>query len=494
MASASPKTVCALCCEEIDETKSESSVIWCSDKKCDQGAHYHASCGRDLQLSKKSEYPKRLNALPRMVSPETKELTHCMYESTPVPVQCMHGIEQHHSRPAGAYTGCKGRIIKSEYLHKIAGAAPKSSPQKPSPPKQAAKHIATPARKPTAAPPRIMEQEEETPAAPQGLSLSAFMPADLGASSSGGSPSMRVDSPPPRVPNAWTAPSAGGAWASGAQSIKAVAQSMVEEPRASALVATPVPVTVPAPAVWPTVINNDAACEPKGFSSMPKPVPFVAVFKETPALSESDIREAARAEMNAAICAANQRACDAEAGKKKAEEGAARLEAAMVAKEHLYEQRAAKIIALEQRVIAAEAAQKCAEEKAAQLQEELGMKAQESALAQMLSFKAEQQENDQRMADITNEKQATIDKRAAEAIAKLTETVDRLAGKEAELKLQLAELRGKYEAEHRINASILSQMRWQTQLQMQMHAGGSATMYVPVSFEEWRSNAAIAYA
>jgi hypothetical protein len=37
-------------------------------------------------------------------------------------------------------------------------------------------------------------------------------------------------------------------------------------------------------------------------------------------------------------------------------------------------------------------------------------------------------------------------------------------------------------------------MRWQTQLQMQMHAGGSATMYVPVSFEEWRSNAAIAYA
>ena len=130
MASASPKTVCALCCEEIDETKSESSVIWCSDKKCDQGAHYHASCGRDLQLSKKSEYPKRLNALPRMVSPETKELTHCMYESTPVPVQCMHGIEQHHSRPAGAYTGCKGRIIKSEYLHKIAGAAPKSSPQK----------------------------------------------------------------------------------------------------------------------------------------------------------------------------------------------------------------------------------------------------------------------------------------------------------------------------------------------------------------------------
>jgi iron only hydrogenase large subunit-like protein len=97
----------------------------------------------------------------------------------------------------------------------------------------------------------------------------------------------------------------------------------------------------------------------------------------------------------------------------------------MVAKEHLYEQRAAEIIALEQRVIAAEAAQKCAEEKAAQLQEELGMKAQESALAQMLSFKAEQQENDQRMADITNEKQATIDKRAAEAIAKLTETVDR---------------------------------------------------------------------
>jgi hypothetical protein len=489
MASASPKTVCALCCEEIDETKSESSVIWCSDKKCDQGAHYHASCGRDLQLSKKSEYPKRLNALPRMVSPETKELTHCMYDSTPVPVQCMHGIEQHHSRPAGAYTGCKGRIIKSEYLHKIAGAAPKSSPQKPSPPKQAAKHIATPARKPTAAPPRNMEQEEEAPAAPQGLSLSAFMPADLGASSSGGgaSPSMRVDSPPPRVPNAWTAPSAGGAWASGAQSIKAVAQSTVEEPRASALVATPVPVTVPAPAVWPTVINNDAAYEPKGFSSMVKPGPFVAIPKETQALSESDIREAVRAEMKAAICAA-------EAGKKKAEEEAGRLEAAMVAKELLYEQRAAEINALERRAVAAEAAQKCAEEKAAQLQEELGMKAQESALAQMLSFKAEQQENDQRMADITNAAQATIDKRAAEAIAKLTEKVALLAGKEAELKLQLAELRGKYEAEHSINESILLQMRWATQLQMQTHARGSATMYVPVSFEEWRNNAAIAYA
>jgi hypothetical protein len=490
MASASPKTVCALCCEEIDETKHCTSLIWCSDKRCDQGVAYHASCGRDLQLSKKSEYPKRLNAV-RMVATETKELTHCSYESAPVPVQCMHGIEEHHSCPVGAYTGCKGRIVKSEYLHKM--APPKSSPQKPSPPKQAAKHIATPARKPAAAPPRIMEQEEEAPAAPQGLSLSAFIPADIGRGSSGGggggggSPSTRVDSPPPRVPNAWTVPSAGGAWASGAQSIKAAAQSMVEEPRASALVATPVPVTVPAPAVWPTVIDNDAAYEPKGFASMVKPVPFVAVPKETQALSESDIREAVRAEMNAAICAA-------EAGKKKAEEEAARLEAAMVAKEHLYEQRAAEIIALEQRAVAAEAAQQCAEEKAAQLQEELGMKAQESALAQMLSFKAEQQENDLRMADITNEKQATIDKRAAEAIAKLTEKFALLAGKEAELKLQLAELRGKYEAEHRINASILSQMRWQTQLQMQAHAGGSATMYVPVSLEEWRRNAAITYA
>lgn len=380
--------VCALCACKVDDTKADVSVVTCSVSGCDKDAVYHADCTRELQLSKKSEYLRRLSAVMKHKSPASQNLMHCVYAGAAVPVQCMHGVEHRNTSHQGAYTGCPGTIVASKFLRKIAEAkeAPKVvNKVAAAPVKAVVKRVFTPLHryKPAEAPASGLATRQ--------LNLALFLPSDPAEGHGGRAPVKeatphRVPAQHPSVPASSPAPvPAAGVWGNSAQTIKelfldaahAVVETAVVETKPASPAPMPAVVQTQTPpnlaSLWPGAYDDTSEYEPKGFALMPKPV-WSKPVESTPPPDErvANLECALRAaeeratRLESEVKTAHEHTFAAESAAKAAEQ---RLHEALVSMESAFaaEERATRmeyeLREAEQNTIAAESAAKAAEQR-----------------------------------------------------------------------------------------------------------------------------------